>query len=328
VIIFPTFLTPSNHTLLSAPKINSPQASGMKATLPSNKKLPRPSPSKRPKPPPAPPSPDENSGIVLMLNQPGIGPWQQIVVPALYTGGWQYAPQNTYHHSLHVQSPANFYQQGNRHLHDHNVAAGHGYPAILNDPVFLGNGLYNPNWMVTPTIGFGWKTSNRTTGDCNGCSFKLVNPDRPNTRVKYCQIVPGSGVNNYRRYAHYSCFNSNIFDYNQHRYNALVCIHHPNALEWVVSTHGGHQMAGRIKWEKWSWCEELDLVVAVRMSGQLTPAGVLNIDWTLVHPLLTVLQHRDVNARTTKQLKQKFVKLLQGNRLNHYFAAGFQVAGI
>ena len=203
----------------------------------------------------------------------------------------------------------------------------------IADPMFLGanavaaavqfpalNALaYNPLWVIIPTADR-WRQTEigRLTGTCVFCGWRLVNPDTPNIRALFSITSNVSGKANYINYCHYACSSSHFFDYNQCRYNALVCIHHPAVLTWRVSISNGHQEPaynqGRAAW---TWVETVDLMMSIRSSGQINS---LRINWDAVLPFFTIL---NCTGKSKRQCTKKWKN--EREHRNLYFAAAHQV---
>ena len=188
------------------------------------------------------------------------------------------------------------------------------YHGLLQPPQ-LGNGLhmdenyiyytnfgqFNPAWIVElQGMGDGMcKTTTRNTGFCMACGYKLVNPLRPDERVKYYIVEPNHGHANQRNYVHYACSLSHLIRYNIVRFNACKCLFEPGSLEWAVSQNNDYHGQG----QRWTYVEFIDLFVALKLSGEQ-----LNIikNWARVLRFAPILR---LKGRTLGQLTNKYVQM-------------------
>ena len=227
----------------------------------------------------------------------------------LYTGGFQYN-----HDTLTWSIPG---------MNNHGLvqAAGLGMGLPMEANVHhLHHNLYTEQWIV-PIGGIDTvRTTNTTTGWCFACGWRIVNPNRPLDRVRFCPtIVPSSGSNTYKNYCHYSCSRSFLIDYNRMRFAAALCLYSPLRLRWAVSANMGHQ-GNRVKW---CYYEFVDLFVGLKLCGQL---DLQEKDWNLVlrHCLILRLTHK-TTVQMTKKYQQMMVVCIDSNqpKYKRYFTNAF-----
>jgi hypothetical protein len=167
---------------------------------------------------------------------------------------------------------------------------------------FIEHRMFNPNWIVPLGNLTMVQITQRSTGSCFGCGWKLVNPQQPNRYIRYCpEVSPRSGSINYSTYLHYSCSRSYIISYNRMRHAAALCLYSPHILKWGVSFSTG-QKGNKVPW---TYVEIIDLFVGLKLSGYFDAPQK---PWELVFKHCLILQ---LTNKTTRQMGKKYQYMIE-----------------
>jgi len=185
------------------------------------------------------------------------------VVP-VYTGGFIYQTHQTLTHTAinHIGAAAllhGFLQQS---------LQGHGLPIVPGDPNYNFHNVYDATWVL-PVLGLHQvRTTQKNTGYCHFCGFKLVNPQRPDEMILYHVITqPQSGSINYPNYCHTSCGRSHFVKYDTMRFQAIQCLYSPHLLRWGCSANNGHHGEGNA----WTYARNYRFIYVVEAIRTIQP---------------------------------------------------------
>ena len=147
--------------------------------------------------------------------------------------------------------------------------------------------------------------SQKVVGTCMGCGCPLKQSYETDEYMEYYGVEPNEGKRNYRNYMHKHCARSHLVNYDLLRYNATVCLYDKAKLQWGIRKI---KQNGEIAEEDtWLYCEQIDLLIALRLSDQMLLEHLENNSKARVWN--TVLRYAPILQLTGKSIPQCIRKL-------------------